>query len=57
MEIRFYIDPESDEPHVSRHGVPLKKRLMCSKIPVKTGLDDRALELRLARPEPDVICA
>lgn len=21
MEIRFYIDPESDEPHIYRHGV------------------------------------
>jgi hypothetical protein len=55
MNIRFYIDPETDEPHVRGHGVDEAEAEDVLRAP----LEDRPVRMahasRLVRPVPDGI--
>ena len=55
MDLRFYIDPITDEPHIHDHGVDEDERIFCPVL-TRIDLDAKAHVWQLVRPEADVIC-
>jgi hypothetical protein len=56
MIVRFYIDPETDEPHIYDHGFPKRRSRMSSGTLEKTAPAGTTLGSLVARQIRDATC-
>ena len=55
MNVRFYLDPETEEPHIYNHGVSADELKTSSALRVKTVQVGRVPELLTVKPGPVIL--